>query len=168
VIPEAADHAAEVEAWRRRRRERLTGEDGWLSLTGLFWLAEGSNAVGAGPDAAVRLPAGAPDRLGTIDLSGQRAVFAPATPIAPGLAADGKRLEGPIPLRADGSGAPTAVSIGSIRFHLLERGGRLAARVRDRENPLRFRLGPIPASPWIGPGASRRASSRTSRPAACR
>ena len=147
MTPVAADHAAEIEDWRRRRRERLTGEDGWLSLTGLFWPAEGANAVGAGPDAAIRLPEGAPDRLGTIHVEGNRAVFSPAVPAPAGLAADGRPVEGPVALRSDAEGEPTAVAIGTVRFHLLERGGRLAVRVRDRANPARFRLGPIPSFP---------------------
>jgi len=39
------------------------------------------------------------------------------------------------------------VEVGPIRFHALERGGRLAVRVRDRENPARRTLGPIPSFP---------------------
>jgi len=147
VNADAADHAAEIEAWRRRRRERLTGEDGWLSLTGFFWLAEGPNAVGAGAHAAIRLPAAAPERLGTIHLSGNRAVFAPEVPIAAGLAADDRPVDGPVELRTDAGGAPTVVGIGNIRFQVLQRGGRLAVRVRDRESPRRFALGPIPSFP---------------------
>ncbi|HYX22318.1 MAG TPA: DUF1684 domain-containing protein [Thermoanaerobaculia bacterium] len=144
---DAAAHAAEIEAWRRRRRERLTGDDGWLSLTGLFWLADGPNAVGAAPDAAIRLPPAAPDRAGTILLSEGRAVFAPADPAPPGLSADGRPVEGPVALRTDAGGEPTGVAIRGIRFHLLERGGRIAVRVRDRGNPARSRLGAIPSFP---------------------
>ncbi len=147
MTPDAAAHAAEIEAWRRRRRERLSGEDGWLSLTGLFWLAEGPNVVGAAADAAILLPAGAPERAGTIVLSAGRAVFVPAVPAPPNLGADDRPVEGPVDLRADAGGAPTVVSISHVRFHLLERGGRFAVRVRDRENPSRFRLGPIPSFP---------------------
>ena len=143
----AAALAAEIEAWRRRRRERLAGEDGWLSLTGLFWLADGPNSVGAAPDAAIRLPPAAPERAGTILLSEGRAVFAPTDPPAPGLSAGGRPVEGPVELRTDAGGAPTVVAIRRVRFHLLERGGRIAVRVRDRENPARSRLGAIPSFP---------------------
>ena len=144
---DGAAHAAEIEAWRRRRRERLIGDDGWLSLTGLFWLADGPSAVGAAPDAAIRLPPSGPARAGTILLSKGRAVFAPADPAPPGLSADGRPVEGPIELRTDADGEPTSVAIRSIRFHLLERGGRIAVRVRDGDNPARSRLGAIPSFP---------------------
>ena len=147
MAPGAAAHATEIEAWRGQRRERLTSGDGWLSLTGLFWLAEGENAVGGAPDAAVVLPASAPGRLGTIRWSAGRAVFEPARPVPAGLAADGRPVAGPVALRTDAGDEPTLVSIGSVSLHLVERGGRVAVRVRDRENPARFRLGPIPFFP---------------------
>src|SRR5262249_23716789 len=114
---------------------------------GLFWLAEGSNGVGAGPDAPIRLPTGAPDHVGSIHLAEDRAVFEPATPAPPGLSADRRPGEGPPPLRTGAARAATVVSVGSVRFHLLERGGRVAARVRDRNNAARSRLGPIPSFP---------------------
>ncbi len=144
---DAAAHAAEIEAWRRRRRGRLIGDDGWLSLTGLFWLADGPSAVGAAPDAAIRLPPSGPARAGTILLSKGRAVLAPPDPAPPGLSADGRPVEGPVELRTDADGEPTTVAIRSIRFHLLERGGRIAVRVRDRDNPARSRLGAILSFP---------------------
>ncbi len=53
-------YAAEVKAQWAEREARLTAEDGWLTLTGLYWLSPGANIVGAAPDAHVRLPDGAP------------------------------------------------------------------------------------------------------------
>ncbi len=141
------EYAAEIEAWRRRRLERLTAEDGWLSLTGLFWLSEGGNPVGRGPDSAIVLPDGAPARLGTVRRSGRHAVFEPVAPVPAGLSVDGRPVSGPVPLSTDAEGAPTSVSVGSVRFHLVERGGRIAARVRDGANPARFRLRGIDAFP---------------------
>jgi len=52
---ERAVHAAAVQAWRRRREERLRDPEGWLSLIGLEWLHPGENRVGSAPEAAVRL-----------------------------------------------------------------------------------------------------------------
>jgi uncharacterized protein (DUF1684 family) len=132
VLPE---YAAEIEAWRRRRVERLVSEDGWLALTGLFWLDEGDNPVGADGSSAVVLPARAPRRAGTIRLERGQAVFLPA---------DGTD---PLTLASDAAGSPTVVTFGTTRFHLVERGGRLAARVRDTDHPARRALRPMPAFP---------------------
>jgi len=148
VVPTAAEHAAEIAAWRGRRLARLTAEDGWLSLTGLFWLSPGDNAVGSDPDCAVTLPAGrAPERLGVILVDGRAAVFEPRLPADPGLAVGGTPLQGPNPLVSDAAGEPTVVALGPVRFHLVERGGRLAVRVRDAGNPARRSLAGIPAFP---------------------
>jgi len=140
------EHAAEIEAWRRRRLERLTSPDGWLSLTGLFWLAEGSNPVGSDPACPVLLPPDrAPAKVGVLRVSGSAVVFEPA----PGarVAADGIPVPGPVNLRSDAAGDPTILSMGSLRFHVLERGGRLAVRTRDAENPARKTLRPIESFP---------------------
>ena len=147
MAPGTAEYAAEIEAWRRRRLARLTAEDGWLSLTGLFWLSEGPNPVGRGPGAAVVLPPQTPERLGASRFAGGRAFIAPALRSAPVLAAAGRPVTQPVPLATDAGGAPTVISIGPVRFHLVERGGRVAVRVRDRENPARFGLKPIESFP---------------------
>jgi uncharacterized protein (DUF1684 family) len=139
---DSAAHAAEIEAWRRRRVERLTSEDGWLSLTGLFWLEPGDNAVGADPASEVRLPASkSPPRVGSIRLADRLAVFEPAP--CPGLEVDGIPAMGPMPLETDAAEFPTVVAIGTVRFHVVERGGRFAVRVRDTDNPARRELRPI-------------------------
>jgi uncharacterized protein (DUF1684 family) len=129
------DYAAEIEAWRRRRVERLVSENGWLSLTGLFWLEPGDNPVGSDASSAVVLPESAPRRAGTIRLERGQAVFLPT---------DGA---GPRPLASDAADAPTVLAFGPARLHVVERGGRLAARVRDVDHPARRSLRPIPAFP---------------------
>ena len=129
------EYATEIEAWRRRRVERLVSENGWLSLTGLFWLEEGDNLVGADPSNAVVLHGNSPRLAGTIRLEKGRAVFVPA---------DGADV---LPLTTDAADSPTSVAFGTARFLLVDRGGRLAARVRDVEHPARRALRPIPAFP---------------------
>ena len=47
--PATQDYAAEIEAWRIDREERLKADDGWLTLTGLFFLNEGDNSFGSSP-----------------------------------------------------------------------------------------------------------------------
>ena len=141
------DLAAEIEAWRRRRIDRLVSEDGWLSLTGLYWLSEGENAVGTDRSSAVLLPGAAPARAGSIRRDGNRVVFAPSPEAVAFAEAEGRPVRRPLVLRSDGQGVPTILSFGPIRFHLVERGSRLGIRVADRDNPARRRLPPIPAFP---------------------
>ena len=49
------DYVKAVEKWRSDEETDLKKETGWLTVAGLFWLKEGINTVGAGPDFDVRL-----------------------------------------------------------------------------------------------------------------
>lgn len=105
-------------AWRQRRHQELAGPDSWLGLTGLYWLEEGENRVGAGTDAAVHLPDG-PDFLGVLLVRSNAAFW--SRPGEPERA-----------LRSDRDGDPEVIDCGSARFFIIERHGRLGVRVRDR------------------------------------
>jgi len=46
--------------WREAYDERLRADWGWLTVTGLHWIDEGSHPLGSAADAAIRLNEGAP------------------------------------------------------------------------------------------------------------
>lgn len=128
--PEAeAAYRAEIEAWRAARVERLKQPEGWLSLVGLHWLAEGAQTVGSAADNDVVLAVG-PERLGTLTLADGRVRLA----LEPGVEArigDAEAREAE--LVADSAGSPTVVRFGRASFVVIERGGRFGLRVRDPE-----------------------------------
>jgi uncharacterized protein (DUF1684 family) len=119
----------QVEAARAARVAALTGPDGWLTVIGLHFLAPGPSTIGSAPGNAVVLAAG-PSHFGTIILSaGKSAAFyrAPGADVK----IDG-RSAGFAELRTDHSGEePTRVACGTVSFYLIERGGRIALRVKD-------------------------------------
>src|SRR5713101_7351014 len=39
-------HKKQIEEWQSKRLARLKGDQGWLTLCGLFWLKEGENKMG--------------------------------------------------------------------------------------------------------------------------
>jgi len=133
-IADAAAHRAEVDQWHARRVAALTGPDGWLSVTGLFWLEPGETDVGSrGP---VVLPAG-PERIGAIEVvEGGPVVRLDAG--APVTDAGGRGLEGEVELLTDRqTGGPAVLRVGSASFYVIDREGRLAVRVKDSESPAR-------------------------------
>ncbi len=110
--------------WRAEREESMKAEGSWLNLVGLFWLADGVNEFGANSDLAIVFPPHSTvDRAGAFWVEkgqvryemkrGQRAIV------------DGKNQN------------KGTLKVGQIlkhnhlRMFLVQRGGRLALRVRD-------------------------------------
>src|SRR5260221_13367149 len=75
------DYVHEIEDWRAKREEGLRAPDGWLSVVGLHWLREGASTLGSAQGNDILLPAPAPARVGTIELTKGRAVIH----VAPGV-----------------------------------------------------------------------------------
>jgi uncharacterized protein (DUF1684 family) len=118
-------YRAEVERWRAARERKLTAEDGWLSVAGLFWLKEGENRIGTDPGCEIALPAGAgPRHAGKVTLGGGRVLVA---------LADRPAFE----LYSDDSGRQNVVTVGRVKLLLIRRGGRYAIRMKDNESPMR-------------------------------
>jgi uncharacterized protein (DUF1684 family) len=132
--PEPLDpaYAAEVDAWRNQRLERLTADNGWLTLTGLYWLEPGENRFGSAPDGAVVLPDDS-----VPEIAGMLVVAADGTVVAFGEEGAGVRINGdPLKntvLATDAQGSPDVITAGRISFYIIDREGRLAARVKDPE-----------------------------------
>jgi hypothetical protein len=128
-------YSQEIEAWRRDRVDRLTAEDGWLTLVGLFWLQEGKNAMGSDGSNTVIFPAGqAPPYAGAIYLSGRK-LRLEAEPSA-NILLQGESVT-TRPLLADTQGEPTILETGNISFYVIERDKRFAVRVKDPSHPAR-------------------------------
>lgn len=129
----AGAHAREVEEWRAQRLASLKSEDGWLTLVGLYWLKEGENRFGADEANDLVLPAGkAPGRAGSLFVSG-RDVRVEAGE-GSGLTHEGAAVTS-LQLKSDAGGkAPTVLKLGSLSLQVIERGGKLGLRVKDRES----------------------------------
>jgi len=121
--------------------------DGWLSLVGLNWLAEGENTIGADPEAAVFLDApGIPRNAGTISLE-EGTLILRGAPEAE-IILDGQVIDASSPLLSDADdGGPSLIHIGRLTAYVIKRGDRFAVRVKDPENPTRKEFPGIKAFP---------------------
>lgn len=131
--PPDPDYLASVEAWRDQREARLRADDGWLTLVGLHWLDEGENTLGSSADADVVLPLG-PDRAGVL-LVEDGAVTLRAADGA-GLTVGGEPVQERV-LATDAEPGTDVVAVDRIRFHVIDRDGRLGVRVKDPETATR-------------------------------
>ena len=124
-----------VEAWRQRRVGELTGDTGWLTLAGLFWLKPGDNSFGRAASNALVLDNRAlAETAGSFVLSGHQVRFV-ARP-GSGVTHDGQPVTA-LDLSTDATGEPTVLASGTLRFFVSERAGNLGVRVRDLNNPHR-------------------------------
>ena len=121
-------YAAGVQAWRQNREAGLKAEGGWLSVAGLFWLKEGPNRFGSAPDSDILLPASAPAQAGRFEVKGAQITVR----FEGGVAAqvEGREVAEAV-LHSDTSGTAEVVTLGPLRMHVIERGGRLAIRLKD-------------------------------------
>jgi uncharacterized protein (DUF1684 family) len=134
------------ERWRAARVAELTGESGWLTVVGLYWLEPGVNTFGSAPaNRIVLLGAAVPPVAGRFDLGGDGAVTIRTGPES-GVTVGGETVTERV-LRPDRSGRPDIVELGSLRLHVIERSGRFAIRVKDLDSPARRHFEGIPSFP---------------------
>jgi len=130
------DYVKAIEKWRSDEETDLKKETGWLTVAGLFWLKEGINTVGAGPDFDVRLTDNfKKGKFGEIDFKNGVA----ALKIESGVEAqsDGKSIS-TINLVSDEKGKPTEIRTGSQTFYLIRREDRFGIRLKDSKSKARL------------------------------
>jgi uncharacterized protein (DUF1684 family) len=128
-----ADYRDEIRKYRASREAELKADDGWLTVTGLFWLKPGPNVVGSATGSDIRLPRKAPARVGVFELKDGHVMFT-ADPDAR-VTSMGK------PLGAGAMAAPTedpsALAIGDMRMFVIHREDRFGIRLRDLNSTMR-------------------------------
>ncbi len=128
-------HGKEIESWREKRFARLKSEDGWLTLIGLFWFQEGENSFGSDPSNRIVLPKGqVPDFAGSFYLEKGSVRIQIQQGVK--ITSEDKPVESMV-LNSDATEKPTILDFGTLRFFVIDRGGKLGLRVRDREHPNR-------------------------------
>lgn len=131
--------------WRAQRIIDLNRPDGWTSLVGLHWLDPGVHRVGSDTDNGIRLAMG-PAHLGVFTVRDGKASFVADTEVT----VDGQPSRGG-PLRSDTSPAGASVIAfdgGNGLATVIERGGRLALRVKHAEAETRRNFAGLDY--WLG------------------
>lgn len=120
----AESYQAQIIEWRKQREAALRTDDGWLTVTGLFWLHEGANSFGPGPSHDIALPADPELKgSGTFELRSGKVTM---------------RWNGQIrELRTDTAGGPDAVHIGNLTLFMIQRGDRYGIRLKDKNSSFR-------------------------------
>ncbi|HEX3743991.1 MAG TPA: DUF1684 domain-containing protein [Bryobacteraceae bacterium] len=115
----ASNYASEIAAWRAQRLAELKADGGWLSLTGLFWLHEGTNPFGTDASGEIVLPDG-PAHAGAFHLD-----------------------HGKVSVTLDGAthdvkpNSSDVVKVGRLSMLVIKRSDKVGIRVKDPESEAR-------------------------------
>jgi uncharacterized protein (DUF1684 family) len=139
----ANDHYEQgIIKWRQEVEANLRRENGWLALSGLFWLRKGTNIIGSDPDSDILLPKRSPARLGTFEFDGNNVILnvEDATPVeVNGNLTKNARLD------ADEEDVPSFITFEEIRMVVVRRSKGVGIRIWDNKREAR-RL--FPSRQW--------------------
>jgi len=128
-----AGYEAGIRQWRAEHEATLRAADGWLTVSGLFWLKPGLTRVGTDPSNAIVLPAGsAPARLGVFDFRGGVVRFQaePGTHVTSG----GSPVEDVV---LTSRSRPVSIHVNHLTMFVIVRGERTGIRLRDADSEAR-------------------------------
>ncbi|HEY9433498.1 MAG TPA: DUF1684 domain-containing protein [Blastocatellia bacterium] len=124
-----------IQTWRAEREAKLKADDGWLTVSGLFWLREGLNDFGAAPTNDIVLPPGsAPERIGAFELNNGKVTLRVAGGVS--VTVNDKPAH-ELEVQSDATGKPDLIKAGDLSFILLKRGERLGVRLKDKNSHAR-------------------------------
>ena len=125
----------ESQKWRREREAKLKADDGWLTVSGLFWLKDGTtNTLGSGRKQNIVLPKGsAPLNVGTIELAHGVVTLK----VAPRVRVKVKNIVVSEYMMKFDVKPPDPFTVGSLQLSVIKRGERYGLRVRDMNSQAR-------------------------------
>jgi len=129
--------------WRKEREESIRKENGWLALSGLFWLKLGKNRIGSDPSNEIQLPERAPAHIGYFDYNGNSVTLY----VTPGnkVMVNDKQTDFAL-LQPDIAENPSFITIEDIQLVVIQRGNKLGIRMWDNQREARSSF---PARNWF-------------------
>lgn len=128
--------------WRKERDVTIRKENGWLALSGLYWLKLGKNQIGSDPKAEIQLPDRISTNIGFFEYNGRSVSFR-ALPDQ-NVEVNGKQTDFAI-LQPDISESPSYIQLQDIQLVVIQRGNRMGVRMWDNQREKRRSF---PARTW--------------------
>lgn len=132
-----ADWQRDLSAWRAQHAADLQKPAGWLSLTGLDWLAPGDNSFGSAPDNKIKLAPGNPAHIGILRLEKDTVRLVPPAGGFPAgfLVAGAPAKDQTLRVDPDKDKDNPHLTIGTLNMYAIRRADRFALRVKDSKAP---------------------------------
>ena len=127
-------YGAEIKQFQQEHEAALKADTGWLTIAGLWFLAQPHTTFGSDPANDIVLPASAPPHAGRFDLqNGQVTVVAdPGVTFTLGTETFTTKA-----LKSDADGPPDRFKVGNLQLWVHISGARPSIRLRDPDSPLR-------------------------------
>ncbi len=137
TLPDSNEALSEYEKqildWHHERNARLNQSDGWLTLSGLFWLEQGDNRFGAAADNQLIFHGeNVPPWMGVLHLEGDSVSIRVSDSVQIYLQ---DALVNETGLKKDDSGDPDILTWGSLTWYIIQRGERTGVRLKDSKHP---------------------------------
>ena len=122
-----------VNNWYRQRITDLKAPDGWVNLSGLYWLEKGSQSMGSAKDNTIIVNhLDMPQLAGNFYVTDQEVKW--ITHPASRVYLNNQRIDSLIVYSVITHQAPQ-LAIGSLRFNIIQRGDKIGIRLRDLNAP---------------------------------
>ena len=122
----------ELENWKQKRIAALKAPNGWLNLTGLFWLKPGKNSFGSDPSSDIVYPDSSfPAHAGVFELNGNTVSWSTAHGTV--ISVKGNAFPAGVIFQPGNDPAPQ-LATGRFRWNIIKREDRYGVRFRDLES----------------------------------
>jgi len=127
------NYADSIRKWRQEYAQRLMSPEGWLAISGLFWLDQGENRMGAHPSNRIILPPNsAPAFSGTFTLH-DRDITLQAAEGA--LTTINDQPISQTQVIIDSYGSSDWIALNDLKLSVIQRGSRYGVRIYDKNHP---------------------------------
>jgi uncharacterized protein (DUF1684 family) len=130
------NYQQEIEQWHLNREKNLKKENGWLTVSGLFWLDEGENTFGSSKENKIVFPLGkAAEHMGSFTLLNDEVRLT----ILPNIVVkrNDTLFSTGIIFSKDIEEQSVILSHQNLRWFIIKRGKRYGVRLRDLESDAR-------------------------------
>jgi len=128
--------SADTQKWREQHETEIKAEDGWLTVSGLFWLKEGTTTIGTGETSDIVLPArSAPVTVGSLELNNGVVSLRVSDGVV--VQVNDKPVQEYV-MTFETDKPPDQFKVGSLKLGVIKRGNRYGLRVRDKNSPARL------------------------------
>jgi hypothetical protein len=129
---EALSYKAEMEAWHKKRVDRLLGPSGWVNVRGLYWLMEGINSFGSGKENNIVFPEGKIAEKAGFFILRDSIVSMQVLPDVK-ILSNGEPVRSLVIFQPDTT-RPKVLESGSLQWFVIKRSNKIGIRLRDLQS----------------------------------